>query len=199
MRRHASKSDADRARVGWDRPLALGANHPAARARLQPPEFRTAHPSGEANDLDIQPKLAACFVDRGDGTHSTAPVPPKSTNWALAKNTQRTCARVLQVEIAVARSGSREVGDLAGDPEQAQVAFENEPRGAHKERHGDHRWHAGGWILGDFREAPRTAGRIAHVEDRWHRSWSSVVVCLTTRAQQGVCPGHINDQDRDAH
>ena len=113
---------------------------PAGRgeARFQALEFfvERADP-GEAHGLHVELELAARFVDRGGGANLDRETVLQREAGELGLLPEEHAAHlrrgVLQVEVAMARGRAREIGDLARDPDEAEMPLENEPRGADEE------------------------------------------------------------------
>ena len=131
--------DADGARKGGQRTLPFG-REPAGRgeARFQALEFFVERAdAGEAHGLHVELELAARFVDGGRGANLDRETVLQREAGELGLLPEEHAAHlrrgVLQVEIAMARGRAREIRYLPGDPDEAEMALENEPRGADEE------------------------------------------------------------------
>ena len=140
-RRAQRRHDADRARVRRQRALARGIE-PArgVEARLQSGEaFIQRADAREPCGFDVELELAPRLVEACGGPHldGDAVLQRKADVLRLVaeEHAAHLRARVLQVEIAVARRRAGEVGDLARDPDQPDVALQQQADGGDETRH----------------------------------------------------------------
>ena len=137
QRRH----DADGARKRRQRALALR-GEPAGRRE---PRFQALESlvqradAGEAHGLDVELELAARFVDRCGGADLDGEPVLQRESGELGLLPEEHAAHlrraVLQIEIAVARGGAREIGDFARHPDEAQMPLDDESRGTDEKAH----------------------------------------------------------------
>ncbi len=134
-RRH----DADGARIEAGRALARR-GEPAGRLELglQLREFLVQRADArETHVLDVELEFAARLVDRRRRAHLHLQAVAQRERDVLRLLAEEHAAhlrlRVLQVEVAMAGRGAREIRNLAADPDQAQVPFDDEPRRRHEQ------------------------------------------------------------------
>ena len=128
-RRH----DTDGPRKCRQRSLAFHREPPGGREpRFEALEFLVQRAdAGEAHRLDIELELAARFVNRRRGTDLDRETVLQRESGELGllpeEHAAHLCRAVLQVEVTVTRGGASEIGDLAGNPDEAQMPFEDQP------------------------------------------------------------------------
>src|SRR5262249_46376720 len=111
--------------------------------RLEPRKslVQGAH-ARKTEGFDIELKLATGLVDRSDCPQLDLQSIAEGESRKLGLVTEVHAANlgvcVLEIEVAVSRRSAREIRDLAPDPDEAELAFQNEPGGAHELRYGHH-------------------------------------------------------------
>ena len=132
-RRARRRDDADRARIGRERALALG-SEPAGglELRLQPRELLVERAdAGEPDVVDVELEFAARLVDRGRRANFDAQPVVEGEPDVLRPLPEHDAAhlrlRILEIEIAVAGCGAGEIGNLAADPHEPEVPFDEQP------------------------------------------------------------------------
>ncbi|VWC42463.1 hypothetical protein BLA6860_07099 [Burkholderia lata] len=138
------RDDADRARVGRQRPLALGREQPLAlELRLQPQERLVQAPlPGAPHGLDVELHFAARLVHRDDRAHLDPVAFARRELRVLGAAAEHHAAHlrllVLDREIPVAARGAREIRHFARNPQQRKRALEHRRNRAIERRNGYH-------------------------------------------------------------